>query len=117
MYFIASSLSEWSRIRRTGGGEIDSPAPNAALVKLCAALRRLRCRNGEPGSDYGALTRRALDPQPAVHRGGAVAQPEQPGAPVAARAANAVVADLERQHAPVDDGDDLRVARVGVLDS
>jgi hypothetical protein len=35
MYFIASSCSEWSRMRRTGGDEIDSDQP----IAICEHLR------------------------------------------------------------------------------
>src|SRR4051794_13483688 len=73
-------------------------------------------RDGQRGRDYGAGARRAVHAQLAVRRGGAVAQPEQPGAGVVAGAADAVVADLDAQRVAVDRGGDPGAVGVRVLD-
>src|SRR5687767_4635752 len=48
MYFIASSLSGWSRMRRTGSDEIDRPRRRAD-GGLVGSARRGRERVAQPG--------------------------------------------------------------------
>jgi hypothetical protein len=74
----------------------------------------LQRRDGDRGGDQDPRAQRALDAQLAVHRGGAVAEAEQPVSHVGPCAADAVVADLEPQRGFLHGDHELHAAGAGV---